>query len=280
VGDCAATTALTSTLAQVLSRPVLRSWPVRTSSRTLAVLLFDEVELWDVAAVMQVASLAGRHWNWRPFRLLPTAEKAGLIETRSQLRLEAQYALGNCPEPEILLVPGGYGARRAAQNSLVTDWCARVWPRLELALAIGSGVLVLGAAGLIDGEEVAVSAENLEAFSALLPNTRCLDPKSIVAKSVESKGGEAQGSAAPGSATPGSATPGSATRGIEANGVLRSPSGKLLSCAGSGTALELGLALVERCLGARLAGNLRHSVLPSATTRLELSEQKLELPPR
>jgi len=62
--------------------------------------------------------------------------------------------------------------------------------------------------------------------------------------------------------------------------VLRSPSGKLLSCAGSGTALELGLALVERCLGARLAGNLRHSVLPSATTRLELSEQKLELPPR
>jgi transcriptional regulator GlxA family with amidase domain len=236
---------------------------VRTSSRTVAVLLFDEVELWDVAALMQVASLAGRHWNWRPFRLLPTAEKAGWIETRSQLRIEAQYTFGNCPEPEILLVPGGYGARRAAQNALVTDWCARVWPRLELALAIGSGVLVLGAAGLIDGEEVAVSAENLEAFSASLPNTRCIDPKSIDPKSIDSK-----------SLDPKNLDP----KGRAANGVLPSPSGKLLSCTGGEAALELGLALVERCLGARLAGNLRHSVLPPPTTRLELSEQKLELP--
>ncbi|HEU4577760.1 MAG TPA: DJ-1/PfpI family protein [Polyangiaceae bacterium] len=213
---------------------------MRTSSRTVAVLLFDEVELWDVAAVMQLASLAGRHWNWRPFRLLPTAEKAGLIDTRSQLRLEAQYTLGNCPEPEILLVPGGYGARRAAQNALVTEWCARIWPRLELALAIGSGVLVLGAAGLLRGEEVAVSSENREDFSAQLDGTRC----------------------------------------SESSGVVRSPTGKLLSAAGSAAALDLGLALVERCLGVRLAGNLRNSVLPSPTTRLELGDQRLELPPR
>lgn len=193
-----------------------------------------------MAAVMQLASLAGRHWNWRPFRLLPTAEKAGLIDTRSQLRLEAQYTLGNCPEPEILLVPGGYGARRAARNALVTDWCARVWPRLELGLAIGSGVLVLGAAGLLRGEEVAVSSENREDFSASLEGTRC----------------------------------------IESSGVVRSQTGKLLSAGGSAAAMDLGLALVERCLGARLAGSLRNSVLPQPTTRLELNDQKLELPPR
>jgi transcriptional regulator GlxA family with amidase domain len=216
---------------------------VRTSSRTLAVLLFDEVELWDVAAVMQLASLAGRHWNWRPFRLLPTAEKAGLVDTRSQLRLEAQYTFGNCPEPEILLVPGGYGARRAAQSALVTDWCARVWPRLELTLAIGSGVLVLGAAGLLDGEEVAVSRENRDAFSAELPQTRCIE-----------------------------------SNGVESEDIVRSPSGKVFSCASSGGAPELGLALVERCLGKRLAGSLRQSMVPLATTRLELIEPKIELP--
>src|SRR5262245_4103628 len=160
---------------------------------------------------MQLASSAGRHWNWRPFRLLPTAEKAGLIATRSQLRLEAQYATTNCPEPEILLIPGGYGARRAAQNPVVTGWCASIWPHLDLALAIGSGVLVLGAAGLLDGEEVAVSAENREAFSTSLPGSRC----------------------------------------VESNAVVRSPSGKVFSCANSSGALELGLALAERCLGKR-----------------------------
>jgi transcriptional regulator GlxA family with amidase domain len=213
---------------------------VRTSSRNLAVLLFDEMEIWDVAAVMQLTSLAGRHWNWRPFRLLPTAERAGLIETRSMIRVEAQYALADCPPPEILLVPGGYGARVAAQNRALTDWCARVWPQLDVALAIGSGALVLGAAGLLEGEEVAVTSDNKELLSTSMPGARC----------------------------------------VESNGVVRSPSGKLLSGGSSAAAVELGLALVERCLGARLAGNLRTSLAPPPTTRLELTDQQLKLPPR
>jgi len=37
-------------------------------------------------------------------------------------------------------------------------------------------------------------------------------------------------------------------------------------------------ALVERCLGKRLAGGLRQSLMPAATTRLELIEPKIELP--
>jgi len=211
---------------------------VRTSSRNLAVLLFDEVELLDVAAVMQVASLAGRHWNWRPFRLLPTAERAGLIETRSQIRLEATSALGSCPEPEILLVPGGYGARRAAQNPVITSWCAERWPQLQLALAIGSGALVLGAAGVLDGEDVAVASENREWMSRDLPQARC----------------------------------------VETGSVVTSASGKLLSVGSGAQGIELGLALVERCLGARLARTLRTSLFPEATTRIDVAAMTLELP--
>jgi len=211
---------------------------VRTSSRNLAVLLFDEVELWDVAAVMQVASLAGRHWNWRPFRLLPTAERAGLIETRSQLRLEATSSLEGCPEPEILLVPGGYGARRAAQNPAITRWCAERWPKLQLTLAIGSGALVLGAAGVLDGEEVAVASDNREWMSVELAQARC----------------------------------------VESSGVVSSASGKLLSVGNGAQGIELGLALVERCLGARLTRTLRASLFPEATTRIDVAAMTLELP--
>src|SRR6185436_16752588 len=127
---------------------------------------------------------------------------------------------------------GGYGARRAAQNPVVVAWCQSLWPRLDLALAIGAGALVLGAGGLLDGEEVAVSADNRESFAPSLSSSRC----------------------------------------VESDGVVRSPTGKLFSCGGSAGALELGLALAERCLGARLAGNLRRSLVPEVTTRLELSE--------
>jgi transcriptional regulator GlxA family with amidase domain len=215
---------------------------VRTSSRNFAILLFDEVELWDVAGVMQVASLAGRHWNWRPFRLIPTAIEAGLVETRSQLRIEAKVALLDCPAPEILLIPGGYGARRAAQNEHITAWCAKVWPDVELTLAIGAGVSVLGAAGLLDDTEVAVSNETRQWLAPSLPKTRLEESERIVA----------------------------------------SRAGKLLTVASGTQAVDLGLAVVERFLGAKAASSLRVNLgQPPALTRLEIADPlKITLPPR
>jgi transcriptional regulator GlxA family with amidase domain len=215
---------------------------VRTSSRNFAVLLFDEVELWDVAGVMQVASLAGRHWNWRPFRLITTALEAGLLETRSQLRIEAKVALADCPVPEILLIPGGYGARRAARNDAITAWCANVSPLVELTLAIGAGVSVLGAAGLLDDAEVAVSKETHEWLAPSLPRTRLEESTRIVS----------------------------------------SKAGKLLSVAGGAHAVDLGLAVVERFLGAKAASSLRVSLgHPPPLTRLDIGDPlKITLPSR
>ncbi len=217
---------------------------MRTSSRNFAVLLFDEVELWDVASVMQVTSMAGRHWNWRPFRLLPTALEQGLVETRSQIRLEAKVALSDCPIPEILLVPGGYGARRAAQDERIVAWCRHACLHAELTLAIGAGVMVLGAAGVLDGAEVAAASDARAWLSSALPNTRLNETQPIVS----------------------------------------SLAGKLLTVANASHGVELGLAVVERCLGARAAASLRMSMGYAAASGLELHEPldmtKITLPPR
>lgn len=213
---------------------------MRTSSRNVAVLLFDEVELLDVAGFMHVAAAAGRHWNWRPFRLLPTAATPGCIETRSQLRVEAPLALEVCPAPEVLFVPGGYGARRAARDARVLGFVAAAARTAELLLGVGAGVAVLGAAGVIDGCEVAVAPEHREWLVEALPRSSC----------------------------------------IEAEGVLSS--GKLLSAPGTGAALDLGFAMVERCLGARSAAQLRERLgLRAAPRRIEIRDTlQIALPKR
>jgi transcriptional regulator GlxA family with amidase domain len=203
---------------------------VRTSSRNLAVLLFDEVELLDVASMMHVASVAGRHYNWRPFRLLPVARVPGLVETRSQLRLEAKFSFEDCPTPELLFVPGGYGARRAAEDASVVDWCRRVAPGLTLTVAIGAGVAVLGAAGLLDGASVATTTDTRAWLAGNLVNTRLDEPEPIVA----------------------------------------ALGGKLLTAASSGHGLELALAMVERQLGKKLATAVRTQLGAVAVERLEL----------
>lgn len=214
---------------------------MRTSSRNFAVLLFDEVELWDVAAIMQVASLAGRHWNWRPFRLLPTALGVGLVETRSQIRLEASVALADCPPPEIVFVPGGYGARRAAQNAAVVSWCAQVCAHAELTLAVGAGAMLLGAAGLLEGEEIAVTPASRQWLEPALPNARCKESDAIVVAA----------------------------------------GGKLMTVSESRHGVDLALAAVERFLGPKLTANLRASLGHPQLVSIPLPGRiNITLPPR
>ena len=144
---------------------------MRTSSRTFAILLFDEVDLLGLAGVMEVASEAGRHWNWRPFRLVPVAAEAGWVATRSQIRLEATHSLNDAPKAEILLVPGGYGARRASNDDAIVEYVRTASESAHLLVGIGAGVAVLAAAGQLGAEKVAVSAANRAWISSLAPGT-------------------------------------------------------------------------------------------------------------
>jgi transcriptional regulator GlxA family with amidase domain len=128
----------------------------------VALLLFDEVELLDAAAVAQVLSVAGRHWNWRPFRVTATARQTGRVTTRGQLTLEASVDLRHCPRPEIVVVPGGYGARRFATEEDGIAWLSRVGQDATHVVAIGAGVGALGRAGLLGDEPVAASDDLVE----------------------------------------------------------------------------------------------------------------------
>jgi len=211
---------------------------VRTSSRNVAVLLFDEVELLDVASVMQVASLAGRNYNWRPFRLLPVARQPGLVATRSQLRLEATHSFEGCPTPEILFVPGGYGARRAASDEAAVAFCRAAFESAEVCFAIGAGVALLGAAGVLDGASVATTLEARTWLGGSLPNTRLDEPAAIVS----------------------------------------SLGGKLLTAASSGHGLELALTVVERFLGRRMTLAVRSSLGHAEISRLQLPDHPIAIP--
>lgn len=145
---------------------------MRTSSRTVALLLFDEVELLDVAGVLSVLTSAGRQWNWRPFKVHSVSARQGLVHTRSQIRIESEGTLDTCDKPELLVVPGGYGARRALEDAALVAWLRGAGTAAETIFAIGNGVLLLAKAGLCDGLEVAATRETSESLAELAPTAR------------------------------------------------------------------------------------------------------------
>ncbi len=145
---------------------------MRTSSRSLAVVLFDEVALLDVAGPLEVLTTAGRTWNFRLFKVHLVAAARGQVKTRSQLELTAKASFEELPAPELLLVPGGYGARRALSDPAVVGYLSRAAATAAHLLAVGNGVLLLGRAGLLGDAQVSVTADAAELLREIAPEAR------------------------------------------------------------------------------------------------------------
>jgi len=140
---------------------------MRTRPYRLAVIAFDEMDLLDVAGTLEVFSSAGRKWNWRAIKAELVSSTPGLHATRAQLQVGPALGLDSCPAPELVLIPGGYGARLALEDAALLDYLSRVKEGLTLTLAVGLGALVAARAGLLQGSEVAVTAALKDELCAL-----------------------------------------------------------------------------------------------------------------
>jgi putative intracellular protease/amidase len=130
---------------------------MRTRPYRLAVIAFDEMDLLDVAGPLEVFSTAGRKWNWRAIKAELVASEPSPRTTRAQLQVGPAAPFDSCPDPELLLIPGGYGARLALDDARLIAYLESVREKLTLTLAIGLGTLLAARTGLLRDAEVATT---------------------------------------------------------------------------------------------------------------------------
>lgn len=140
-------------------------------ARDVAILIFDEVEVLDFCGPFEVFSVAGRRDNSSPFNVYTVAEKPGPITARNHLSVNPRYSFLDCPQPDILLVPGGYGARREMHNTTLIDWVKKVAQDSELILSVCTGALLLAKAGLLEGLAATTHHGALGLLKEVAPNT-------------------------------------------------------------------------------------------------------------
>jgi len=121
------------------------------TTRQLAILLFEGVEVLDFAGPFEVFSVANRFVDPAPFNVFTVAEKPGPVLAKGGLSVNPQDRLTNCPQPQILLVPGGQGTRTEMHNQPLIDWIKHTAQKCELMLSVCTGSLLLARAGLLDG---------------------------------------------------------------------------------------------------------------------------------
>jgi len=140
---------------------------MRTRPYRLAIIVFDEMDLLDVAAPLEVFSTAGRKWNWRAIKAELLSTEANVLATRAQLEIGPAAPLDSCKDPELVLIPGGYGARVALENRPLVDYLKAVREGLTLTLTIGLGALLAARAGLLKAAEVAATSGLSDELRAL-----------------------------------------------------------------------------------------------------------------
>lgn len=127
--------------------------------RNVAILIFDDVEVLDFAGPFEVFSVTGKRDGSDPFNCYTVAQKAPVI-ARNNLSVNPHHLLASCPDPDIIVVPGGggyhgdgtpFGTRREMYDQTVLAWLRKYHSRAEVTLSVCTGALVLASAGLTRG---------------------------------------------------------------------------------------------------------------------------------
>ena len=130
-----------------------------SNARNVAVLIFNDVEVLDFAGPFEVFSITGKREDSHPFNVYTVAETTPIL-ARNALSINPHYTLENCPQPDILIVPGGggyhadgtpYGTRKEINNQPLLDWIERCSHSTEKLLSVCTGALLLAKIGVLDG---------------------------------------------------------------------------------------------------------------------------------
>lgn len=138
--------------------------------RTLLALLYDGIDLLDLAGPLEVFSLAGE-----PFAIRTVARDLRPVRSASGTPLNPELALAQAVQADILLVPGGPGSATALRDKELVAWVRDMAYPTEKIMSTGSGTRLLAVAGLLDGLTITTDPQTLPEMPELAPGAICLD---------------------------------------------------------------------------------------------------------
>ena len=123
------------------------------------ILLFDDCEELDVVGPWEVftaSAMVREQEHGEPMdTALMVAESIDPVRFNKGMRVLPDHTLEDAPVLDVLLVPGGFGTRREADNQRLLDWIARADRTTAWTTSVCTGSYLLHRAGIVDGVPLA-----------------------------------------------------------------------------------------------------------------------------
>jgi transcriptional regulator GlxA family with amidase domain len=145
----------------------------------VGILIFDDVEILDVAGPFEVFAVTRLNDEQRlqqssPFKVYLISETNKQITAIGGLRLTPDVTISECPELDLLVVPGGWGTRKESKNTILVKWIGNQFTNNRLIASICTGSSLLGKAGLLDGRDATTHWRAFDFLQESAPKARIL----------------------------------------------------------------------------------------------------------
>jgi transcriptional regulator GlxA family with amidase domain len=145
--------------------------------RTVAILIFDDVELLDFAGPFEVFSsvrnLTGDHE--RLMDVFAVAESLTPVQCRNGLVVQPERTIDECPPVDVLVIPGGAGVRPALERSNLVEWVRTRAQEVELTVSVCTGSFLLAQAGLLSGRPATTHWERINEMRERFPDVEIVE---------------------------------------------------------------------------------------------------------
>ncbi len=115
---------------------------------TLGAILYEGFELLDLFGPLEMFG------NLKPHvQIAMIAQKPGSVASFQGPKTIAEYGFEDCPDLDLILVPGGAGSFREVNNSALIDFLKTRVPTAKCTMTVCSGSWLLAKTGLLDGRK-------------------------------------------------------------------------------------------------------------------------------
>jgi transcriptional regulator GlxA family with amidase domain len=152
----------------------------------VAIPLYDDFTALDAVGPFEVlARIPGTEVTW-------LGPEAGPVTTDNGLAIVAHAAYEEVPDPDVVLVPGGYGTDTGAlDDERLVGWIRRAHETSDWTTSVCTGSLLLAAAGVLDGLDATthwLDVETLERLGAKPANSRVVERGKVITAAGVSSG--------------------------------------------------------------------------------------------
>lgn len=130
----------------------------------VAIFIHDGVELLDFAGPGEVFSAAG-------FSVFTVAPTDNIVTSQGFVRITPQYSIQNCPQPDIIVLPGG-ATNIPMENPQVIAWLKKAVPGTIVTLSVCTGAGLLSKAGFLDGKTATTFHNYIDELQEITPRAK------------------------------------------------------------------------------------------------------------